>query len=103
MSTIAVVFDVPDFTHKNYDDILVELKKTGEWPPETGLLSHVSFQRGDNWCVVDVWTSQEEFMNFGQSRLFPIFEKLGLAPQPPQIYPVHLFIKTGGVQEVMSA
>ena len=91
MSTIVAFFDIPGFTQKNYDDILTELEMNGVFPPKEGLLSHVSFQKGDNWCVVDVWESEQQFMAFGQERLFPIFAKLGLNPTPPQIYPAHKF------------
>lgn len=93
MKAIVAFFDLPGFTQKNYDDILTELKNNGGWPPEKeeGLLSHVSFQKGDNWCVVDVWESQEQFMAFGQNRLFPIFGRLGLHPAPPQVFPAHIF------------
>ena len=105
MKAIVAFFDLPDFTQKNYDDTLAELKSNGGWPPkkEEGLLSHISFQKGDNWCVVDVWESQEQFMAFGQNRLFPIFGKLGLNPAPPQVFPLHIFATGGMATEIISA
>lgn len=102
MKPIVAFFDLPGFTQKNYDDILLELDKNGNWPPTDGLLSHTAFQKGNSWCVIDVWTSQEKFLSFGQNSLFPIFKKLGLNPSPPQIYPAHKFVKVGGAAEVIS-
>ncbi len=105
MKAVVALFDLSDFTQKNYDDILAELKSHGGWPPkkEEGLLSHVSFQKGDKWCVVDVWESHEQFMAFGEKRLFPIFGKLGLHPAPPQVFPAHIFATGGMAKEIISA
>jgi hypothetical protein len=85
------IFDLQGLTQKNYDDIVAELKANGGFPHEHRL-SHAAFQKGDGWCVIDVWDSVEDLMEFGQNRLFPIFGKLGLTASQPQIYPVHHFI-----------
>ena len=42
--------------------------------------------------MIDVWDSEEDLMEFGQSTLFAIFENLGIAPTPPTIYPAHHYI-----------
>jgi hypothetical protein len=99
MSRIVAIFDLPGYTQQNYDDIVAELKASGGFPHESRQ-SHVAFQKGDNWCVIDVWDSQEALMEFGQKRLFPIFEKLGLTPQPPQIFPAHHFVDANAVEFV---
>jgi hypothetical protein len=101
MSKIIAIFELTGFTQKNYDDIVAELKASGGFPNDDRP-SHVAFQKGDNWCVIDVWNSEEALTQFGQNTLFPIFAKLGLVPQPPQIFPVHHFL-TSGAEEFISA
>jgi hypothetical protein len=101
MNKIVAIFELTGFTQKNYDDIMNELKNSGG-TVQKGRPSHVSFQKGDHWCVIDVWDSPEDLMGFGQSRLFPIFGKLGLTPPSPQIYPVHHFIGTGAEEFISS-
>ena len=101
MSKVVALFELSGFTQKNYDDIVAELKATVGFPNEDRP-AHAAFQKGDKWCVVDVWNSEEALMKFGQNTLFPIFAKLGLTPQPPQVFPVHHFIGAG-LEEFISA
>jgi hypothetical protein len=101
MSKIAVIFEASDFTQKNYDDIMAELG-VGSEQVIASRPSHAAFQKGDKWCVVDVWNSTEAFMEFGQNTLFPIFAKLGLTPPQPQIFPLHNYIGAK-VEEMVSA
>ncbi|MBL7729621.1 MAG: hypothetical protein JNM88_00470 [Chitinophagaceae bacterium] len=96
MSPVAMLFDINGFTQKAYDDILAELEKMGAWPSPPGLLSHVAFQKGESWFVLDVWASTEEFQAFINTCLFPVFGKLGLSADPPSVYPVHAYAKNGG-------
>src|SRR5882724_6308868 len=91
MSKISMVFEVPGMTSKEYDAIMDELLAQHKLP-NPHVLSHTAFQKGDTWCVVDVWESQEACMEFGQNALFPIFQKLGVKVGQPQFYPVHNFI-----------
>lgn len=94
MSKIVAIIELEGFTQKNYDDIVIELAASGgiKMPAR---LSHAAFQKGDKWCVVDVWDSAEDLMEFGQNRLFPVFGKMGLTPPQPQVFPVHHFISMG--------
>lgn len=91
MNKIAMLFDVPAMTSKQYDAIMDELLAQHKLP-NPHVLSHAAFQKGDNWCVVDVWDSQEACLDFGQHALFPIFQKLKIKVEQPQFYPVHNFI-----------
>ena len=91
MSKIAMVFDVPGMTSKEYDAIMDELLAQGKLP-NPHVLSHAAFKKGDGWCVVDVWDAEESCMSFGQQALFPVFQKLGLKVDMPKFYPVHNFI-----------
>ena len=91
MKKITLVFEIPGMTAKEYDAAMNELIAQGKLP-NPNLLSHVAFQKGNNWCVVDVWKSQEAFMDFGQQALGPIFQKLNLQIDMPKTYPVHNYI-----------
>ena len=91
MSQIVVLFDLPTMTQAQYDTTMTALKATGQ-DYQAERVSHVAFQKGSAWCVIDVWNSEEAFMNFGQNVLFGIFARLGIDPPQPQIYPTHNFI-----------
>jgi hypothetical protein len=91
MSKVVVIFEMPGFTAAQYNTMLQELKAQGKLLDEKRP-SHVAFQKGENWCVIDIWDSQEEMMESAQSTLFPIFEKLGITPAPPTFYPAHNYI-----------
>ena len=99
MSKIALVFEVPGMTSKKYDAIMEELLAQHKLP-NPHVLSHAAFQKGDGWCVVDVWESQESCMEFGQNALFPIFQQLGLKIEQPKFYAVHNFIGAGITEAV---
>jgi len=88
MSNIVGFFQAPGMTQAQYDAIMAELHSNPGFP-DKALISHTAWQDGDTWCVVDVWESQEAFMNFGQQMLFPIFGKLGISVPPPQVFPLH--------------
>jgi hypothetical protein len=91
MSKITAVFELPGMTAAQYNDILDELKAQGKLPNEKRPF-HIAFQKGDNWCVIDVWNSEEDLMEFGQTTLFPIFGKLGINPVPPAIFPLYHYM-----------
>jgi hypothetical protein len=101
MNKITAVFELPGMTAAQYHAILDELKAEGKLPNEKRPF-HIAFQKGENWCVIDVWNSQEDLMEFGQTTLFPIFAKLGISPTPPAIYPLHHFIGSS-LEEYMEA
>jgi hypothetical protein len=100
MSKIVAFFEFP-MTSAQYDAILAEMKKNDQLFDERRP-SHVSFQKGPNWCVVDVWNSEEEFKDFAQNNLLPIFQKLGLNPPPPEVYPAYNYMGAKA-EELISA
>ena len=91
MGKIVAYFEFPEMTQADYDAIIDEMKKENQLWDERRL-SHVAFQKGPSWCVVDVWNSAEEMTDFAQSNLLPKFQKLGLNPPTPEIYPVHNYM-----------
>ena len=93
MSKIVALFqfDGGGLTQESYDKVLSELKSQGKMYDERRP-SHVAFQNGPNFCVVDVWNSEEELKDFAENTLFPIFHKLNVTPQPPQVFPAHNYM-----------
>lgn len=100
MSKIVTYFESP-LTQAQYDEIITEMKKNNKlWDERRP--SHVAFQKGANLCIVDVWNSEEEMMDFAQNNLLPIFQKMGLNFPPPQIYPAHNYMGAKA-EELISA
>jgi hypothetical protein len=99
VSKVVVVFEMPGLTAAQYDAILAELKARGKLLTEKRC-SHVAFQKGESWCVIDVWDSEQDIMEMGQTTLFPIFGKLGINPVPPVIYPVHQYVGSVAEEQV---
>lgn len=87
---IATVFDIKGMTSQQYDQSVLELEKAGLGNPD-GRLYHVAAPKDDGWYVVDIWESEEKLGKFSEA-LVPILMKAGVAPIPPQIYPVHNII-----------
>ena len=100
MSKIVALFEFP-MTATQYDAILAEMKENNQLIDERRP-SHVAFQKGPNWCVVDVWNSEEELKDFAQNTLLPIFQKLGLNPPPPEVYPAYNYMGVKA-EELISA
>ena len=91
MTTITVMFDMPEVTAAQNDRDIQGLEAAGEGHPK-GRLFHVAFPKGEGWLVVDVWESGELLDRFAQT-LIPIMQKAGVTPPRPQVYPVHSMIK----------
>ena len=84
---IAILFDMPGATQRQYDEITQKLEAAGEGAPP-GRLYHVSGPTQDGWRVVDVWESQEQFERFGQT-LIPFVQEAGISLFEPEPWPVH--------------
>ena len=87
MSTITVVFDMPNVTSAQYDEVIRSLDAAGEGNPK-GRLYHLASPKEEGWLVVDVWESDELLNQFAQT-LIPIMQEAGLTPPQPQVYPLH--------------
>jgi len=87
MGKQLVQFNIPGMTARQFDQCWDELHKAGIDIPQ-GLIHHTACQQGNNWVVVDVWESLEEFNKFGET-LMPILKKAGIAEVPPVITPVY--------------
>ena len=91
MSKVVVLFEQPGMTYKEYDAICDELRKRNKLVNEDRV-AHVSFERDEKFCVVDVWISEESMKKFVETALMPASMKLGLIPIQPVILPAHSWI-----------
>lgn len=91
MSQIVALFEAPGMTSKQYNDIMDELRSNGQFP-DKNCLSHVAYHVGESLHVVDVWSSPEALMEYGQHALFPIFARLQITPPVPQVFPANNFV-----------
>jgi len=91
MSKVVVLFEQPGMTYKEYDAICDELRKQNKLVNENRI-AHVSYQRDEKFCVVDVWTSEDSIKKFVETALMPASMKLGLIPIQPVILPAHSWI-----------
>jgi hypothetical protein len=93
MGKIVAIFESSELTQQQYDNILSEMGEV-EKAQHPNRPVHISFQKGNSFCVIDVWNSPETLEEFGRNVLGPIFGKLGIAPPPPQVYPIHRYINS---------
>lgn len=100
MEPFVVLFEAP-ITGADYDQIMKDVEASGELQKEN-LLSHASFERKGNWCVVDVWKSLESFQHFAETVLKPSFQKLNLDVPPPTVLPVYRY-EGAGARKAVSA
>ncbi len=89
--TIVAVFDLPEETTEEYDQIMKDLEAAGAGNPE-GRLYHVGCSQEGGTFVVDVWESAELRDQFLQT-LVPILKNLGVTPADPKTYPVRNIVK----------
>jgi hypothetical protein len=87
MKRILVQFNIPGMTSKQYDQAWEQLREKGFSHPN-GLVHHIGAQQGNNWVVVDVWESLEQFEKFGET-LGPILGSVGVTKVEPTVTPVH--------------
>lgn len=90
MSTITVLFDMPNVTSTQYDQVIKGLEAAGAGNPK-GRLYHIASPKEGGWLVVDVWESGEQLDQFAQT-LIPVMQEAGMTPPQSQIYPLHNLI-----------
>lgn len=94
---IGVLVELPGATQSQYDAVVKSLtgggtlSKLADWTSK-GLLMHVAGPTPTGWRVVDVWESEADFMAFA-AILMPMAKAAGFPDLPPQIFPVHNFVK----------
>jgi hypothetical protein len=96
---VILVHEGPTLTRERYEAAVRRvmgsagpLRTPSDWPVD-GLLVHGAGQGATGFRVVDVWESEEAFQAFGE-KLLPAIAASGVAVDPPQIFPVHNFVRT---------
>lgn len=87
---IAVIFDLPDITAVQYDQIVLDLERAGLGAPN-GRFYHLAAPKNSGWFVVDIWEKAEKLEHFTKA-LFPILRRNGIIPPQPQILPAYNII-----------
>lgn len=90
MSTITVLFNMPNVTSAQYDQVIHGLEAAGQGNPK-GRLYHIASPKDGGWLVIDVWESGELLDQFAQT-LVPIMQEVGVTPPQPQVYPLYKVI-----------
>ncbi|HEY3369326.1 MAG TPA: hypothetical protein VGK10_00680 [Prolixibacteraceae bacterium] len=96
MEKQLVQFKFPGMTEKQYDQVMDELRRTGQQSP-AGRIHHVSSFQNDNCLVLGVWESREAFDTFNMNVLKPLLSKLGIRQAQPTISSV--YYEYSGVEE----
>ena len=83
MSTL-VRFTPKSVTTEQYEQVMRQLDKSGDWLPD-GLDYHVAFGANGDIRVSEVWDSKEQFDAFGK-RLMPLLQEAGIElERPPEL------------------
>jgi hypothetical protein len=88
---LTVLYQIPGLTQDQYDKIIETLQSNDITAP--GRIYHVAGPMDGGWQVVDVFESQEAFEQFVGGRLGPVMQKLGIAPPPIKLSPVHNMLR----------
>ena len=91
MGKIVAIFESSELTQEQYDGLLTEMgeMERAQYPNRP---VHIAFQKGNSFCVIDVWNSPDLLEDFGKNVLGPVFGKLGITAPAPQVYPIHRYV-----------
>jgi hypothetical protein len=90
--SIVAVFDVPDMSPAQYEQVMKDLDSSGLGKVEGRTFHVTSVKEGGGMQVVDVWDSPEAFAGFGE-KLMPLLIKNGINPPQPTVSQVHSVVK----------
>jgi hypothetical protein len=86
---IAMILELPGVTQQQYETAGAEL---GD-PRKQGALVHIAGPTEGGWRVVEVWPSQEVAQAFfGAETTHQAFQKAGIPPVQPTVFPVHVLV-----------
>ena len=89
---ITAVFEGPDFSQQQYDQVLKGLEAVGLAAPN-GRIHHQAAAMETGMLIIDIWESEELLGKFAKS-LIPIIVETGATPPEPRILPLHNTITT---------
>jgi hypothetical protein len=65
--------------------------------PKGAIFHQVAFD-DDGLLVIDIWENAADLAAFGEAKIVPALQKLGIAPIVPQVLPVYALWATEGAQ-----
>jgi hypothetical protein len=75
-------------TPEQYDRLRAHVKWDSDIP--AGMTYHVASYDHDTLHMTDVWDSEEQFVNFVQTRILPGLQELGIEGMPESLFmPTH--------------
>ena len=83
---ITAIFEGPDFSQQQYDQVVRELEGVGLGAPN-GRIHHQAAATETGMFIVDIWESEELLGKFAES-LMPIIAGTGATPAEPRILPL---------------
>ena len=85
---VGMIYDFKGATLDQYDQVVEKMDLGGKSEP--GSLFHWVAETDDGIRVVDVWEDRAKFDKFGEEKVGPITQEVGL-PNPPEIteYQIH--------------
>ena len=85
--SITVIFDIPNMTAAQYDQVIADLEEQDLGSPK-GRLHHHAAAKTDGWFVMDVWQTPADLEAFAAT-LMPMLVKNGVTPPEPKVYQTH--------------
>jgi hypothetical protein len=86
--TILAIHTVDGMSKDMYENVVKEVNWDNNPPP--GAIFHAaSFDKSGNFCVAEVWESEDQWNNFLNTRLKPAMQKGNVSPPKTQIFQVH--------------
>ncbi len=74
-------------------DMYEELRKEVDWEhkhPDGAVLHAAAFSdSGNNFCVADIWESEEHLNNFINNRLLPVMKKINMPMPDGEIFQIN--------------
>jgi hypothetical protein len=91
--SIVVRFHPTNVTKERYDESMRRMEQAGIWPDPPGLELHVLFGPEDDLRVSEIWSSREQFQDFGE-KLMPILSDIGIEfSAEPDVFEVQNLVK----------
>jgi hypothetical protein len=87
--TILAIFKANGITKEMYE----ALRKEVDWEhqqPDGIVLHAAAFDKsGSNFCVADIWESEEHLNNYVSSKLLPVMKKINMPMPEGEIFQIH--------------
>ena len=91
--SIVVRFHPTNVTKERYDESMRRMEQAGIWPDPPGLELHVLLGPEDDLRVSEIWSSREQFQDFGE-KLMPILSDIGIEfSAEPDVFEVQNLVK----------